>query len=137
MALTARKNQPMPGVLKIRWSIRKIMGRGLITPRITASTKLTWLHTRMAAPSVGKCSAPEMRQCTPQIHFIPNTAHRPQVLAMRYSHCQPENGADSTSSKASGMMMAAVQMSHSTERIKQKVLNMCRCAGKDPIGKRH
>ena len=36
----------------------KRIGRGLAAISSTGSMKLTWLQTRIAAPSVGMCSSP-------------------------------------------------------------------------------
>ena len=50
IALASRNSQPSTGTLKMRWSMMKQIGRGLAAISSTASTKLTWLHTRIAAP---------------------------------------------------------------------------------------
>ena len=47
---------------KMRASIRKRIGRGLAAISSTGSTKLTWLHTTMAAPVAGMLASPRMRK---------------------------------------------------------------------------
>ena len=51
--LASLNSAPSTGVAKMRWSMTKRIGRGLAAISSTASTKLTWLHTRIAAPCVG------------------------------------------------------------------------------------
>ena len=56
IALPVRKTNETIGVLKMRWSITKRIGRGLAARITSGSTKLTWLHTSTAGPFSGMFS---------------------------------------------------------------------------------